>query len=266
LKKSKFIVFLLSFFPGLGHIYLGCFSRGYIFMGAVAAGIILILGLCFLSRSESPLILLLGYPLLWFVALVDSLALTDMVNQSSLSATAAETTPASGADHEKMAMQNRKIIACLLSVVPGAGHMYLGYQKLGLEIMTLFFFTLFFIDWIRISLFIFILPVIWCYSMFDALHKASGSEAVNESDLSLFTLFNCQKIGAKVLGYVLIGLGLLLIFERVILSIIPYTIRHYLQTIFVALLLIAGGVRLLTGQPATKRETNGEVRECEGGE
>ena len=173
MKKSKFIVFLLSFFPGLGHIYLGCFSRGYIFMGAVAAGIILILGLCFLSRSESPLILLLGYPLLWFVALVDSLALTDMVNQSSLSATAAETTPASGADHEKMAMQNRKIIACLLSVVPGAGHMYLGYQKLGLEIMTLFFFTLFFIDWIRISLFIFILPVIWCYSMFDALHKAS---------------------------------------------------------------------------------------------
>ena len=84
MKKSKFIVFLLSFFPGLGHIYLGCFSRGYIFMGAVAAGIILILGLCFLSRSESPLILLLGYPLLWFVALVDSLALTEMVNQVCL--------------------------------------------------------------------------------------------------------------------------------------------------------------------------------------
>ena len=265
MQKNKFVVFLLSFFPGLSHIYLGCFSRGYIFLGLTAVGIIFVLGLCALFRSEQPLILLLGYPLLWFVALVDSMALTDLVNKSIL---AADTKPEGAYNfaEQKMVEQNRKIIACLLSVVPGAGHMYLGYQKMGLELMSLFFFSIFFIDWTRISLFIFILPVIWCYSMFDTLHKASGGEAGKESDMALFTLFAGKKGGAKLLGYVLISLGLLLIFERIISPLIPYTVRHYLQTVIVALLLIAGGIRLLMGQPATDRGNDEEVKECEGGE
>lgn len=264
MRKSKLIVFLLSFYPGLGHLYLGCMSRGYVFLGLTTAGLIVIFGLCALANSSEPLFLLLGYPLLWLVALVDGMAMADVVNQSVLR---------TGNNTEAVVMtmpeQNRKVIACLLSVIPGAGHMYLGYQRLGLELMTLFFFTLFFIDWIRISLFIFILPVIWCYSMFDALHKAAGGETAKEDDLSLFALWTGKKGGVRVLGYVLIALGLLLIFERVVLPHIPYEIRHYLQTVIVALILIAGGLKLLVGQPEANRdkwENYEEVKECEGGE
>ena len=119
----------------------------------------------------------------------------------------------------------QKIVACLLSVIPGAGHMFLGYQKLGLELMTLFFFSFFFIDWLRIGLFMFIIPVIWFYSMFDALHKASGDGALAEEDnLSLLEVIgeNSNRwSGSKLLGYGLIIIGALLIFDRIISPMIP---------------------------------------------
>ncbi len=62
--------------------------------------------------------------------------------------------------------QIKKTIAMALSIIPGAGHMYLGYQKKGLIIMGGFFFTIFFMGWLNISLFLFVLPLIWFYSFF----------------------------------------------------------------------------------------------------
>ena len=83
-RKSKFVVFILSVIPGLSHIYLGLFYRGYIFMGAAAAGVVAVLGLCALVGSRQPLILLLGLPVLWFVALIDSMTQTDRVNSGMI--------------------------------------------------------------------------------------------------------------------------------------------------------------------------------------
>ncbi|NLX92007.1 MAG: hypothetical protein GXZ07_10590 [Firmicutes bacterium] len=278
-SKSKFVVFILSVIPGLSHIYLGLFNRGYIFMGAAAAGVVAVLGLCTLMHSGRPMILLLGLPVLWFVALIDSMTLTDKVN-SGLTLNPSEgggESPGIGAAvaDNKLRDQNRKIITCLLSVIPGAGHMYLGYQKLGLELMTLFFFSFFFIDWLRIELFMFIIPVIWFYSMFDALHKASERGTPAEGDnLSLLELIgeNSNRwSGSKLLGYGLILIGALLLFDRIISPMISYEIRNYLQTGIVALLFIAGGIRILVGgRKEGSVEGNGEgeevLEECENGE
>ncbi|HHT47521.1 MAG TPA: hypothetical protein GX004_09620 [Firmicutes bacterium] len=272
-RKSKFVVFILSVIPGLSHIYLGLFYRGYIFMGAVAAGVMAVLGLCSLVGSRQPLILLLGLPVLWFVALIDSMTLTDRVNSGMTLNPTEEHGPGIGTvtAENKLNEQNRKIVACLLSVIPGAGHMFLGYQKLGLELMTLFFFSFFFIDWLRIGLFMFIIPVIWFYSMFDALHKASGDGALAEEDnLSLLEVIgeNSNRwSGSKLLGYGLIIIGALLIFDRIISPMIPYEIRNYMQTGIVALLFIAGGIRILAGgrkEGGAKREE--VLEECENGE
>ncbi len=276
-RKSKFVVFILSVIPGLSHIYLGLFYRGYIFMGAAAAGVVAVLGLCALVGSRQPLILLLGLPVLWFVALIDSMTLTDRVNSGMTLNPAEKYNPGIGAvmADNKLSEQNRKIATCLLSVIPGAGHMYLGYQKLGLELMTLFFFSFFFIDWLRVELFMFIIPVIWFYSMFDALHKASGERApVEEDNLSLLELIGQNSnrwSGSKLLGYGLIIIGALLIFDKIISPMIPYEIKSYLQTGIVALLFIAGGIRILVG--GRKRvsvegnaEGEGVLEECENGE
>jgi hypothetical protein len=272
-RKSKFVVFILSVIPGLSHIYLGLFYRGYIFMGAAAAGVVAVLGLCALVGSRQPLILLLGLPVLWFVALIDSMTLTDRVNSGMILNPTEEESPGIGAimADNKLSEQNRKIITCLLSVIPGAGHMFLGYQKLGLELMTLFFFSFFFIDWLRIELFMFIIPVIWFYSMFDALHKASGDGAPAEEDnLSLLELIGQNSnrwSGSKLLGYGLIIIGALLIFDRIISPMIPYEIRNNLQTGIVALLFIAGGIRILAGGRKEGDARGKEVlEECENGE
>jgi hypothetical protein len=272
-KKSKLVVFLLSIIPGLSHIYLGLYYRGYIFMGTAAAAVAVVAGLCVLMGGDDPAILLLGLPVLWFVALIDSMTLAERVNMGR------ELNP-SGADSleigpgiidNKMSDQNRKIITCLLSVVPGAGHMFLGYQKLGLELMTLFFFSFFFVDWLRIGFFMFIIPVIWFYSMFDALHKASGDRVpVEEDHLSVLDLIGEDKFkwsGSKLLGYGLILIGALLIFDRIISPMIPYEIRNYLQTGIVALLFIAGGVKILVGDRKARNAVEGEVpQQCEDGE
>ncbi len=272
-KKSKFVVFILSVIPGLSHIYLGLFYRGYIFLGAVAAIVLAAMGLeVLLYHSSFSIMLLFSLPVLWFVALVDSMTLTDRVNSRQ------ELNPQEGDSLKmdidftlnEMSGQNRKIITCLLSVVPGAGHMFLGYQKLGLELMTLFFFSFFFIDWLRIGFFMFIIPVIWFYSMFDALNKATGEMAPVEDNFSVMDLIGQSSTrwsGSKLLGYGLIGIGLLLIFDRIISPMIPHEIRSYLQTGIVAFLFIAGGIRILAGGRKEHRDNHEEVAEqCEDGE
>ncbi len=274
-NKSKFVVFVLSIIPGLSHIYLGFFYRGYIFMGAAAAGVVAVLGLCALMHSSRPMMLFLGLPVLWFVALIDSMTLADKSNDGMAlnSGMGEEDGPgieAPAAD-DKLSDQNRKIITCLLSVIPGAGHMFLGYQQRGLKLMALFFFSFFFIDWLRIGLFMFIIPVIWFYSMFDALHKASGNGTpAGGDDLSLPILTGEKQNvwnGSKLLGYGLILIGALLLFDKIISPLISYEIRNYLQTGIVALLFIAGGVRMLCGgrkEGGAKRE--GAAEKCEDGE
>ncbi len=49
--------------------------------------------------------------------------------------------------------RKNKTIAMLLSMFPGAGHMYLGLQKRGLQLMAAFLFSVYFMDALRLSLF-----------------------------------------------------------------------------------------------------------------
>lgn len=272
MKKSKLITFILSFVPGAGHIYLGFLSRGCIFIGVLAAAVFVVTGLLYTGAGAAWLLILFAlYFVLWFIALIDSMALCEVINRGIKPDAATGENPAhisNWGEGEIAAQQNRKIIACLFSVVPGAGHMYLGYQQLGLELMTLFFFSIFFVDWLRIGLFMFIIPVIWFYSMFDTLHKAEGRKQKEDAGLSgLFGQNRNLWSRAKLLGYGLIVLGLLIIFDRIVSPLLSYEIRNYLQTGIVALLLIAGGVRILAGGFGGQNEKGGEVRsECEDGE
>jgi hypothetical protein len=104
--------------------------------------------------------------------------------------------------------------------------------------------------------------------MFDTLHKAEGRK--QKEDAGLTGLFGQNRklwSRAKLLGYGLIVLGLLIIFDRIVSPLLSYEIRNYLQTGIVALLLIAGGVRILAGGFGGQNEKGGEVRsECEDGE
>jgi hypothetical protein len=78
-------------------------------------------------------------------------------------------------------MQKNKFLTFLFALIPGCGHMYLGYMKRGVEFMAMFVVSgylaimsmnFYNFDIIGI-LFALILPVIWFYQMFDSMHIVS---------------------------------------------------------------------------------------------
>lgn len=158
-----------------------------------------------------------------------------------------------------------KGLTMLFALMPGAGHLYLGYMQKGIILMGAFFLSTFLIDFMRLSLFFFLLPVIWCYSFFDALHLRNSEEIKEElkgDNLLELEIFSFLK-KPKIVGYLLLGFGVVMIFERIVKDFIDYRLVNYIQTGLIAALLILGGIKLITS-PIVK--VKGEEKECENGE
>ena len=70
LRKSPGLAVVLSFFPGLGHLYLGLYQRGIAFFVAFAAAIVL--------SDKADLGILI--PFAWFFAVIDAYRQTQFIN------------------------------------------------------------------------------------------------------------------------------------------------------------------------------------------
>lgn len=254
MKKSKLVVFLLSFLPGLSHLYVGVKERAIIFFAAFFAVLGGVCALSIMAGSDDFLILLvIALPIIWFVGLVDALMLAGRTGESR------DEKQEYGGGNGLLDLNNSRLIAVVLSFVPGAGHMYLGLMNQGLQLMSLFFFTAFMMGWLNMSLFFFVLPVIWFYSLFDAYHRAKG-ERVEKWEENLFFVAWLRTHPAWV-GWGLIILGCIVVLERIIGPYISWEIRSSVQTGIVALILILCGIRLLLGgRDKAEKEV---VEECE---
>lgn len=257
-EKSKLITFILSFLPGLSHLYVGYKERAMIFFGLFLGAIVSVVGLCMLANDGDYFILLFFiYPLLWFISMVDAISLTDRrlfeqkdgYGENGGGGLFRNMDLAN--ENSWFNLSNKKLITVALSIVPGAGHMYLGLQNRGLSLMTLFFFSAFLMGWLRMTVFVFFLPVIWFYSLFDAFHRVENPQCpqgdtwgAGGNEVQLFVWFNQHP---QWVGWGLILMGCFVIFERIISPLLTWQMRGYLQTGIVALLLIGGGVKLLLG-------------------
>jgi len=261
--KSKFATFVLSFIPGLGHIYLGFNTRGGIFMFAEIASILMVIGLSTSGVFSGGAMAIPSafIPIVWVAAFIDSMALTDNVNRIALSKDETEKAQLS----EQIEQQNRKIFAMVLSIIPGAGHMYLGLQRQGIQLMSVFFLSFFITDWVNISIFMAAIPIIWFFGLFDAMNNA-GNENSNDCDVLFVSWFRKKKTPLKnvnkLLAYALIGLGVFIIGERIVLpeveKFINFHLREYLKIVLLAVLFIAGGVKLLMGSKNNEATEGGE--------
>ncbi|NLC03917.1 MAG: hypothetical protein GX787_06530 [Tissierellia bacterium] len=233
-EKSKFIAFVLSIIPGLSHLYIGLKERAVIFfimfVGLVGGTI----GLLALTYSNGPIaIFVLGYPLLWLIALVDMFSAWKKIERRQLY---------NGEVFDESQFEyklDKKTIALGLSIIPGAGHMYLGYQNKGLALMGTFFFSVFFMGWLGISIFLFTLPLIWFYSFFDCMHTVDGKEEVVNKE------FIFPNVKAQWIGFGLIGIGIFILVEKILFPLINYEYRRYIQTSIVSLVFIIIGARML---------------------
>ncbi|MNW58881.1 hypothetical protein D3C74_367660 [compost metagenome] len=145
-----------------------------------------------------------------------------------------------------------KVLATLLSAFPGAGQMYLGQQKRGLQLMVLFLGSFYVIDILRLSVFLFIVPVIWFYSFFDGLQQTSRYGILPMDDIPLIKGRANQE---HWLGIILMLLGVYYIVMNLLVPAfdrwypdlhIYYRIHEYLRPALVSVILIGGGIKLIS--------------------
>lgn len=140
-------------------------------------------------------------------------------------------------------------------MVPGAGHMYLGLTRQGIQLMLLFFFTFFISTSLDLELIAILLPVIWFYSIFDVRQKVTSEEPLIDSDLKIFSnITSCEgfikkNTAYKYIGYGFIFIGIATLVNNLAFPLISeyldYHIIRLIRPAFSSLILIIIGSLLL---------------------
>jgi hypothetical protein len=127
----------------------------------------------------------------------------------------------------------------ILSLIPGGGYMYLGLMNRGLQALIIFFGSIFLASVANFgALCGLVAPILMLYSIFDSLQLAAlMNEGLFIRDQPYLDIGNPN--WQNILGYILIGLGILALF---------YAIRPYayiVQRLAPPLIIIAIGAYIL---------------------
>lgn len=251
-QKERFSTILLSFIPGIGHFYLGLTYRGLTILAAFF-GIIAMVFFVSVLTSSIFLIFLLAIPIIWIYSMFDVIQL---LNKKQQGIDLLDTTIFDDFDRFRDDSKKSRMLTTLLAIFPGAGHMYLGLQNRGLQLMASFLLSIYILDVLHLSIFLFVIPIIWFFSFFDALQLINRSHDQELEDIPVFKhLANYQ----KWLGIGLILLGVFYLIDSTFLPIIAdnlreifnidvwYYYQQYFQVSIVCFLLILGGIKLISG-------------------
>jgi hypothetical protein len=166
-----------------------------------------------------------------------------------------------------MKREKSKFLTFCFSLLPGAGHMYMGFMKLGLSLMAAFFFLIFFSSWLNIWPLLFVAPLIWFYSFFDCMNKrySTDEEFSHLEDNYLFSLDEIVKIDRgifkkhrKYTGIALVILGGYLIWNNIISSLYRFmpgrvfaaisSITRVAPQVIIGIAIIVVGLKLVSGK------------------
>lgn len=140
--------------------------------------------------------------------------------------------------------------AFILSLFPGAGHMYLGLMNRGLQIMASFLTIFVLMNFLYSSGYLMPLVVlVWFYSFFDCYHIKKSIRRGEEVEDTLIYDMDISKFNLYHVGIGLVAVGGLILINETLLElsfsgIFRDTFR-FLRRIFLPLLLILGGLQLL---------------------
>ncbi|MFL6555948.1 MAG: hypothetical protein ACJ8MO_07515 [Bacillus sp. (in: firmicutes)] len=257
--SERFYTIVLSFIPGLGHFQIGLMTRGLTLLATfLGLGVMVIFVTALSNRSEF-LVFLAALPIIWVYGFFDAV---QQVNKKQRGEELVDRTIFEDFEMRREDGKKSKSIATFLAIFPGAGHLYLGLQRRGIQLMAAFLFSIYILDTLRLGIFLFLIPIIWFYSFFDAMQKVSryGEETIEDVPIIAYFL-NHQKwvgIGLVLMGVYYLVMNILLPafspFLNKLMNIdVMYWIQGYLQTGLVCLLLIGGGIKLLTGSKHKQR-------------
>lgn len=262
LENDRFHTILLSFIPGLGHFQLGLMNRGLTFLISFFGLGTIIFFLTVITHQGGFIAFLGILPIIWIYCIFDTVQLLNrkQAGEQLVDRTILEDFEETRSNGGKKS----KALATILSIFPGAGHLYLGLQKRGIQLMAGFLLAIYILDVLRLSLFLFLIPLIWFFSFFDALQKVSKQEDESLEDIPIISyLINHQ----KWLGISLLVLGFYYLFDSVMLPVVGeklreifqidvyYLYHQFFQTTVVCFLLIGGGFKLVVG---SKRKQKGD--------
>lgn len=155
-------------------------------------------------------------------------------------------------------MKHSKRIALFFSLMPGAGHMYLGLVRQGIQLMLLFFSIFFMSASFNIDFLMVFLPIIWFYSIFDVRLKSLKEDPLVDVDLPLFAdvasmkYFSNSNLVEKYIAYILILMGVFSIINNLLIPILSKYIDYYYircgKSAIVSIVLISIGVFLIKGK------------------
>lgn len=253
-EYERFRTLLLSFIPGIGHFQLGLLNRGMTLLTAFLGLGVMVLFVTALTHRGEFLVFLAILPVIWVYGFFDAM---QQLNRKQEGEILVDRTILDDFELRREDGKKSKAIATFLSIFPGAGHLYLGMQRRGIQLMAAFLFSIYILDILRLGIFLFLIPIIWFYSFFDGLQKASkyGDEPMEDTPIISYFI-NQQKwigIGLVLLGLYYLTTSILLpVISPMVYDMIDIDIRywfdHYFQTGVVCILLIGGGLKLLFGK------------------
>lgn len=259
-EQERFYTIVLSFIPGVGHFQLGLMNRGMTILTAFLGLVIMIFFVSILTERGEFLIFLGLLPVIWVYGFFDAM---QQLNKKQRGEELVDRSILEDFELKRDEGKKSKSIATFLSIFPGAGHLYLGLQSRGIQLMAAFLFSIYILDILRLGIFLFLIPIIWFYSFFDGLQKASryGKEPLEDTPIVSYFLNHQKWIGV---GLILVGLYYLTtniiipavapMLSNMINLDLQYWFDRYFQTAIVCILLIGGGIKLLFGSKGKREE------------
>ncbi|MEK5398222.1 hypothetical protein [Paenibacillus sp. FSL K6-2859] len=248
-------VILLSFIPGLGHFHMGLMQRGLSFLISFFGFMTVMLFLAGITSSDAFLLLFGVLPVIWLYCMFDAVQL---IHRKQAGGEMVDRTLFEEMEAGREEGRRSKVLATLLSAFPGAGQMYLGLQKRGLQLMLLFLGSIYVMDLLRLTLLFFLIPVIWFYSLFDGLQLVSrhGREPLQDKPVIEGFLNHQGWLGAALLClglyYIVVNVAVPALDIRFPEWHLEYIVNEYFRTIIVSVLLIGGGLKLMAGSKNNK--------------
>lgn len=174
--------------------------------------------------------------------------------------------------------QKSKVWGFLFSLLPGAGHMYLGLMRQGVSFMTLFFGIIALAGFLNIPFVAFIIPIVWFYSFFDYMNKSRLPllDFDEIEDKFLFIDGKMPQIKSvkyqKYIGWAAVLAGLWMIWGRLIHPLVDELFDRLhiegfyagdLTQILVAIIIVVVGVKLILGRKKQLLQNVEEDDKCE---
>lgn len=166
-----------------------------------------------------------------------------------------------------MRKKKNNFLTFIFSLLPGAGHMYMGFMKKGVSLMSAFFIIIFISSFLDIGQLLYIVPVLWFYSFFDSINTgySTDEEFLKVEDNYLFTFDKFMEIDKNMVirsrffaGILLLIFGIFLIWKNTMVqlsSVIPQPIYDIMSNIIsnlprliIGIAIIVVGIKLIIGK------------------